>query len=319
MNMLVNLISWITDPNMRWILAGSLLLGLGSGVIGSFAYLRKQSLLGDALAHAALPGICIAFMLSGVKSVGLFIIGAALAGMLATFGISAITRYSRIKQDAALGIVLSVFFGIGIVMLTKIQHSGNGNQSGLDKYMFGQAASMMLSDVYMMGAVAVLLILVSTLLFKEFKLVSFDPGFARGMGMNAAFLEQLLLFMTVVAVVIGIQAVGVVLVAALLITPAVAARYWTDALGFMVILAGLFGALSGVTGTLISGALSNLPTGPVTVLAATSLFLVSALFAPNRGLLAKWVRHWRNRSEVRQHVEGAVVRQSAGAVERGAE
>ncbi|MGG6310184.1 metal ABC transporter permease [Paenibacillus macerans] len=317
--MISNLFQWLTDPNMQWILMGSLLLGLGSGVIGSFTFLRKQSLLGDALAHAALPGICIAFMLSGVKSVGLFMLGAIAAGMLATFGISAITRYSRIKQDAALGIVLSVFFGIGTVMLTKIQHSGNGNQSGLDKYMFGQAASMMLSDVYLMGAVSLLLIAVCALLFKEFKLVSFDPGFARGMGLKVAFLEQLLLLMTVVAVVVGIQAVGVVLVAALLITPAVAARYWTDALGLMVVLAGVFGALSGVTGTLISSTLSNLPTGPVTVLAATALFFVSAVFAPNRGLLAKWVRRLRSRSEVHHHLEMAVIRQNGSAIERGAE
>lgn len=307
------------DPNMQWILMGSLLLGLGSGVIGSFTFLRKQSLLGDALAHAALPGICIAFMLSGVKSVGLFMIGAILSGAAATFGIHAITRYSRIKQDAALGIVLSVFFGIGVVMMTKIQHSGNGNQSGLDKYMFGQAASMMVSDVYLMGIVSLVLVIVCALLFKEFKLISFDPGFARGMGMKVAIYEQLLLLMTVVAVVVGIQAVGVVLVAALLITPAVAARYWTDSLGIMVMLAGVFGALSGVTGTLISGTLTNLPTGPVTVLAATSLFLVSVTFAPNRGLLAKWIRRLRTRNELRTNMEMVVIRQSNQTVERGAE
>ncbi|MFD1178168.1 metal ABC transporter permease [Paenibacillus puldeungensis] len=317
--MLLNIVHWLADPNLQWILMGSLVLGLGSGVIGSFAFLRKQSLLGDALAHAALPGICIAFMLSGVKSIGLFIIGALVSGMLATFGISVITRYSRIKQDAALGIILSTFFGIGIVMMTKIQHSGNGNQSGLDKYLFGQAASMMLEDVYLMGAVSLLLLIMCALLFKEFKLVSFDPGFARGMGLKVAMLEQLMLFMTVVAVVIGIQAVGVVLIAALLITPAVAARYWTDTLGLMVILAGLFGALSGVTGALLSSTLTNLPTGPVTVLAATSLFAVSVLFAPNRGLIAKWIRRWRNRSSVRNSVQLASVHHSDKVLERGME
>ncbi|MBA9084415.1 manganese/zinc/iron transport system permease protein [Fontibacillus solani] len=317
--MLSTLINWLMDPNMQWILMGSLLLGLGSGVIGSFTFLRKQSLLGDALAHAALPGICIAFMLSGVKSVGLFMIGAIISGALATFGIHAITRYSRIKQDAALGIVLSVFFGAGVVMMTKIQHSGNGNQSGLDKYMFGQAASMVMTDVYLMGIVSLILVIVCALLFKEFKLISFDPGFARGMGMKVALLEQLMLLMTVVAVVVGIQAVGVVLVAALLITPAVAARYWTDSLGIMVIMAGIFGALSGVTGTLISGTVSNLPTGPVTVLAATLLFLVSVTFAPNRGLLAKWIRRLRTRNELRGKMEMVVIRQSTQGVERGAE
>lgn len=319
--MLDVMFGWFSDPNMRWILMGSLLLGLGSGVIGSFTFLRKQSLLGDALAHAALPGICIAFMLSGVKSIGLFMIGAILSGMLATFGIHFVTRYSRIKQDAALGIVLTVFFGVGVVLMTKIQHSGNGNQSGLDKYMFGQAASMMLSDVYLMGAVSVILVLICIMFFKEFKLVSFDPGFARGMGLKVGLYEQLLLLLTVVAVVVGIQAVGVVLVAALLITPAVAARYWTDALGIMVILAGLFGALSGVTGTLISSTLSNLPTGPVTVLAATALFVVSIVFAPRRGVVAKWIRHRRTRKDVRRslEVQTASAMISQHAAERGAD
>ncbi|WP_435922323.1 metal ABC transporter permease [Paenibacillus sp. DYY-L-2] len=307
--MFSTLMNWFTDPNMQWILMGSLLLGLGSGVIGSFTFLRKQSLVGDALAHAALPGICIAFMLSGVKSIGLFMLGAMVSGVIATFGIHVITRYSRIKQDAALGIVLSVFFGIGVVLMTKIQHSGNGNQSGLDKYMFGQAASMMLSDVYLVGIVSLILVAACTLLFKEFKLVSFDPGFARGMGLKVGLLEQLLHLMTVIAVVVGIQAVGVVLVAALLITPAVAARYWTDALSVMIVLAGLFGALSGVTGTLISGTLSNLPTGPVTVMAATLLFAVSAVFAPNRGLVARLLRRMRQRSDVKQGY-------AAGAAER---
>lgn len=304
---------------MQWIFMGSLLLGLGSGVIGSFTYLRKQSLLGDALAHAALPGICIAFMLSGVKSIGLFMIGAIISGIIATFGIHAITRYSRIKQDAALGIILSVFFGVGVVMLTKIQHSGNGNQSGLDKYLFGQAASMMLSDVYMMGIVSALLVLICTLLFKELKLVSFDPGFARGLGLKVGLLEQLLLLMTVIAVVVGIQAVGVVLVAALLITPAVSARYWTDSLGIMVILSGVFGAVSGVAGTVISGTLSNLPTGPVTVLAATVFFGISVIFAPARGLLFKWIRRLRSHREIQLNVDKTVMTQNARTLERGAD
>ncbi|AWB45888.1 manganese ABC transporter [Paenibacillus sp. CAA11] len=294
------LMGMLNDPNIRWILLGCLLLGLGSGVIGSFAYLRKQSLLGDTLAHAALPGICIAFMLSGIKSVGLFLLGAILSGMLATFGIYAITRYTRIKQDAAMGIVLSVFFGIGVVLMTQIQHSGNGNQSGLDKYMFGQAASMMLVDVYTMAGVSLVLVVLCALLFKEFKLVSFDPGFAKGLGYPVSLLEQLLLLMTVVAVVVGIQAVGVVLIAALLITPAVGARYWSDKLGWMVNLAGIFGAVSGAAGTLISSGLSNLPTGPVTVLAATALFAVSALIAPKRGALAKLLERRRVRADYLQ-------------------
>ncbi|MBO9606897.1 MAG: metal ABC transporter permease [Paenibacillaceae bacterium] len=278
------------DPNTQWILLGCMLLGLCSGVIGCFAYLRKQSLMGDALAHAALPGICLAFMATGTKSIGFFMVGAAFAGLLATFAIGYVTRHSRIKQDTALGIVLSVFFGFGIVLLTQIQHSDSGNQSGLDKFLFGQAVSMIASDVLVMSIVCLVLVGLCLLLFKEFKLLSFDPGFARGLGLPVALLDQLRMLLIVVAVVVGIQAVGVVLMAALLITPAVSARYWTDRLGVMTALAGLFGALSGFVGTLLSSLGNNLPTGPLSVLAATAWFGVSVMCAPKRGALVKLVR-----------------------------
>ncbi|NEU30711.1 metal ABC transporter permease [bacterium LRH843] len=284
------MLDWLNiflDPNTQWILIGCMLLGISSGVIGSFAYLRKQSLMGDALSHAALPGVCIAFMLSGSKSIFLFLIGAAAAGVIATFGISYITRNTKIKQDSALAIVLSVFFGIGIVLLTEIQHSGAGNQSGLDKFLFGQAAAMVRSDVLIMAVSSIILITVCTILFKEFKLISFDAGFAKGMGFPVAFLEQLIMFLIVMAVVVGLQAVGVVLMSALLITPAVSARYWTERLGVMVLLAGVFGAMSGVVGTFISATANNLPTGPLVVLSATALFIISVIFAPRRGLLSK--------------------------------
>ena len=277
----------VLDPNVQWILFGCMLLGLSSGVIGSFAYLRKQSLMGDALSHAALPGVCIAFMLSGSKSILLFLIGAAAAGLAATFGIGFITRHTRLKQDAALAIVLSLFFGVGIVLLTRIQHSGNGNQSGLDKFLFGQAATMIRSDIAAMAVISIVLIGVCSLLFKEFKLLSFDPGFARGIGYPVAFLEQLIMFLIVIAVVVGIQAVGVVLMAALLITPAVSARYWTEKLGLMVVLSGTFGAVSGMVGTFVSASGNNLPTGPLTVLAATAIFVLSVIAAPGRGIVSK--------------------------------
>ncbi|TMV47352.1 metal ABC transporter permease [Paenibacillus mesophilus] len=285
--MLSKMIELLQDPNVEWILMASVLLGISSGVLGSFSYLRKQSLMGDALAHAALPGVCIAFMLTGSKSILFFLIGAAVAGLIATFGIGYITRHSRIKQDAALGIVLSVFFGLGIVLLTQIQHSDSGNQSGLDKFLFGQAAGMVRSDVITMAIVSCLLVGVCALMYKEFKLLSFDPGFARGLGLPVAILDQLMMFLIVVAVVVGIQAVGVVLMAAMLITPAVSARYWTERLGVMVVLSGLFGGLSGMIGTLISTADDHLPTGPLSVLAATSLFIISVLFAPKRGVVSK--------------------------------
>lgn len=282
-----NITAMLSDPNMRWILLGCMLLGLSSGVIGSFSYLRKQSLVGDTLAHAALPGICIAFMLTGVKSIGVFLVGAGIAGMIATFGIGYLTRHSKLKQDAALGIILTTFFGLGIVLLTFIQHGDYGNQSGLDKFLFGQAAAMVGSDVVTMSIISILLVTICTLLFKQFKLISFDPGFARGIGYPVALLEQLLMLLIVIAVVAGIQAVGVVLISAMLIAPAVSARYWTNSLSAMIALSGLFGALSGALGAWISSSVSSLPTGPVTVLAATLFFIVSVLFGPKRGIVAK--------------------------------
>lgn len=277
----------LQDPNTRWILWGSMLLGLCSGVIGSFAYLRKQSLMGDALSHAALPGVCLAFMLTGTKSTLWFVVGALISGLIATWSIGLITRHSKVKQDAALGIILSVFFGFGIVLLTQIQHSASGNQSGLDKFLFGQAASMVMSDVYTMVGICALLIILCTLFFKELKLVCFDPGFAKGLGYPVGLLDQFIMAMIAVAVVVGIQAVGVVLMAAMLITPAVAARYWTEKLSTMVILSGIFGALSGILGTMLSTLGNSLPTGPLSVLAATVLFLVSVIVGPKRGLLSK--------------------------------
>lgn len=286
----MSLLEIVRDPNTLWILLGTLLLGLSSGVIGCFAYLKKQSLLGDALAHAALPGVCIVFMITGVKSIYSFLIGAALAGVLAVFVISWVTRYSRIKQDGALGIVLTSFFGLGIVLLTRIQQSNYGNQSGLDTFLFGQTASMIMKDVYVMMGVSIVMITVCTLLFKEFKLISFDPGFAKGLGLPVTALDYVLMLLIVGAVVIGIQAVGVVLMSALLITPAVSARYWTEKLHVMVILSGIIGMLSGVLGTILSTIGNGLPTGPLIVLSASVWFLISLLFAPNRGLVAKYIR-----------------------------
>lgn len=282
----------LKDPNAQWILYGSSLLGLSGGVLGSFAYLRKQSLMGDALSHAALPGVCAAFMVTGSKSILGFLAGAAVSGLLATLSIGWMTRHSKLKQDTALGIVLSVFFGFGIVLLTQIQHSPSGNQSGLDKFLFGQAASMVMKDVYTMAGVSVLLLLICSLFYKELKLSSFDTGFAKGIGYPTAVLDQFVLLLILVAVVVGIQAVGVVLMAALLITPAVAARYWTEKLGTMVVLSGLFGAMSGTLGTLLSTIGSNMPTGPLSVLAATAWFLVSLIFGTRKGLMPKLLQKW---------------------------
>ncbi|KAA0548984.1 metal ABC transporter permease [Bacillus sp. BGMRC 2118] len=293
--MLDTLLSLLQDSNTQWVLLGTMLLGLASGVLGSFALLKKQSLLGDAMAHAALPGICLAFLLTGEKSILSFMIGAAVLGYLASFFITMITKHSRIKEDTAIGLVLSVFFGIGIVLLTYIAGLNNGNQTGLNDFIFGQAASLVGADVTMMMAISGVLLITTFLLFKELKLVTFDVQFAQGIGLPVSLLNGLLMLLIVSSVVIGLQAVGVVLMSAMLITPAISARYWTDRLDIMVIISGSIGAISGIVGTLLSTVANGMPTGPLIIISATFIFLISLIFSPKRGLVTKAWRYYKLR------------------------
>jgi manganese/zinc/iron transport system permease protein len=218
------------------------------------------------------------------------LVGAAVTGWLGVRAVEGIVRHSRIKEDAALALTLSVFFGAGIVLLTRIQKSGNAAQAGLDKFLFGQAASLVSSDVWLLGGVTAVVVAAVVLAFKEFKLVAFDPSFAAAIGWPIGGIEFLLSMLTVLAVTVGLQLVGVVLMAAMLVTPAAAARYWTDRLVVMVWIAGLIGAVSGAIGAVVSVVAPRMPTGPWTVVVATGLFVLSLLAAPRRGLLARAYR-----------------------------
>jgi len=288
------------DANTQWVMSGTALLGMAAGVVGVLALLRRRALMGDVLAHAALPGIAAAFLLTGSKTPGPLLTGAAVAGVLGTGAMAAITRYSRLKQDAAMSLVLTVFFGLGIMLLNVVQRMPGGNQSGLDKFLFGQAAAIVPRDVRVIMVLAGALCLLVLVFYKEFKLLAFDQEFGAGLGLPMGRLDLLLNLGLVLAVVTGLESVGVVLMAALLTTPALAARYWTDRLSRMLPLAGLFGALSGVAGTLLSQVGPRMPTGPLIVLAATLLFVVSLLAAPHRGLAARLVRMARTRAQVRR-------------------
>lgn len=287
------------DYTLRNVALGSALLGIVSGVLGCFAVLRRQGLLGDALAHAALPGICIAYLLTGSKATIVLLLGAAIAGWIATFFLLRIVRETIISEDSALGIVLSVFFGFGIMLLTFISKSGDASQAGLDKYLFGQAATLVQENVITMAILGAFALGIVALLYKEFKLLTFDVEFAASLGFNTNALSLLLTSLIVIAVVIGLQTVGVVLMAAMLIGPAVAARQWTNRLGVMIVVAALIGALSGVSGALISISEARLPTGPMVILSLTTFVLLSLLFAPARGLVWDWIRTRRHRAELR--------------------
>ncbi|MFD2512582.1 iron chelate uptake ABC transporter family permease subunit [Pontibacter locisalis] len=284
------------DANVRYVTLGSVLLASSSAVVGCFTLLRKRALVGDAVAHAVLPGVCLAFILSGTKNPLILLIGAFITGWLSLIAIDFITSRSRIKEDTAIGLVLSVFFGVGILLLTAIQHSGNAAQSGLDKFLFGKAASLVGDDLIAFGVVAVLLLIATVLFYKELKLLCFDETFARTIGFPVRGLELLLTTLTVLAVVVGIQAVGVVLMAAMLITPAAAARFWTDRLGLMLVLAALMGAFSGVAGAFVSYTAPAMPTGPWIVLIISMIAILSFAFAPKKGWVARLLRQRTNKT-----------------------
>ncbi len=283
-----------SDYTFRTVAIGAAMLGIVSGALGTFAVLRKQSLLGDAISHAALPGIALAFMLTGTKTPLGLMLGAMIAGWLATLLVSSISFSSRVSYDSALGTILSVFFGFGLVLLTVIQKMPNANQAGLGTFLFGQAAALVTDEVITMcifGAIALIPVL---LFWKEFKVLAFDPEFGHSLGFPIRLLDFLLTSLLVIAIVIGLQTVGVVLMSAMIIAPAVAARQWTNRLGIMVLLGAGFGAFSGIMGAYFSSVMPHLPTGPTIVLVISVFVVVSLLFAPNRGLLWRWVRNRRN-------------------------
>src|SRR5687767_12936050 len=289
MNSLIDFFSF-QDPNIRYVVIGSILLTASSAIVGSFTFLNKRSLVGDAIAHAVLPGICLGFILSGTKNPVFPIGGAFITGWISLVLVDFITRRTRIKEDTAIGLILSVFFGFGIVLLTVIQKSGNAAQSGLDHFLFGKAAALVGDDLYTFAAVAIILLIAVFLLFKEFTLLAFDKDYAQAIGLPVKKIELVLTSLIVLAVVIGIQAVGVVLMAAILITPAAAARFWTDKIKVMFLLASIFGALSGLAGAYISYVAPAMPTGPWIVIVISVIAFVSFFLAPRRGIINRFIR-----------------------------
>jgi manganese/zinc/iron transport system permease protein len=281
---------------LRTVGLGAAFLGIVNGVLGSFAVLRKQSLLGDAISHAALPGIALAFLLTGSKATIVLLLGAAAAGWIGTLLVMNIVKNTRVKYDSALGLVLSVFFGFGLVLLTYIQRMPVASQAGLDTFLFGQAATLLARDVATIGILGLAVLLIVLAVWKEFKLLCFDPDFALSLGFPIRWLDVLLITLLVTSIVIGLQTVGVVLMSAMVVAPAAAARQWTDRLGAMVAISAFFGALAGAGGALVSSLTARLPAGPTIVLCLTAIVLVSLLAAPNRGVVWKWARERVNRN-----------------------
>lgn len=289
-----DLLALLSDHTLQTVAMGTILLGVLSGTLGSFAVLRHQSLLGDMLSHAALPGVALGFIIAGGRHMPSMLLGALATGLAATLLMTLMHRHSRLKLDAILGSLLSVFFAVGVVLLTWIQNNFGAAQAGLDTFLFGQAAAMLRSDVLLMGMVTAVVVIVLTVMWKELKVVTFDPLFAHTLGLRVPLIEGLLLVLVALAVVMGLQMVGVVLMASMVIAPAAAARQWVNRLEPMLVLAAVFGALAGLAGALLSDLQRGLSTGPLIVLAASAIVLFSILFAPARGMI------WEQFARVRQ-------------------
>ena len=298
----------IRDYNTRLVVICTMLLGCACGLMGGFLLLRKRSLMGDTLSHATLPGVGLSFMLlvalgGDGKSLPILLAGAGITGIIGCATVLFIREQTRIKDDAAMGIVLSVFFGAGVAILGVIQKMPEGSAAGLESFIYGKTASIVMSDFQILVFITVCVLTCSLLLFKEFRLLCFDENFAASLGWPVKFLDTLLLALITAVTVAGLQAVGLILIIAFLITPAAAARFWTNQLDRMLILSALIGAASGWIGTSLSAFLPRLPAGAVIVLVAALFFVASMLIGTERGAMIRFLRQSRLEKRMgRQHL-----------------
>jgi manganese/zinc/iron transport system permease protein len=303
---------WSVTTN---VMLGTALLGATAGVIGTFAVLRRRALVGDMLSHAALPGICVAFLILGRRDLIGLSIGALVSGLIGIGVVTLLRRWTRTKEDAAIGIVLSTFFGAGVVLLSIIQQQTTGNQGGLGSYIFGETAGISRHDIRVIAAVAVLCLFIVCLLYKEFELLSFDPEFAGAQGWPTLALDLTMMGTLAIVTIVGLPICGVILMAALIILPGAAARFWSNRLGPLLMIAAIAGASAGIVGTFLASPLTKrlfnaeflnsnkLPPGPLIVLAAAAFFLLSLFFAPQRGIVSRAVSEFRLRLRMaREHL-----------------
>ena len=298
----------LRDYNTGLVVICTILLGCACGLMGGFLLLRKRSLMGDTLSHATLPGVGLSFMLlvalgGDGKSLPILLAGAGITGVIGCAAVLFIREQTRIKDDAAMGIVLSVFFGAGVAILGVIQKMPEGSAAGLESFIYGKTASMVMSDFQILVFITVCVITCSLLLFKEFRLLCFDENFAAVLGWPVKFLDILLLALITAVTVAGLQAVGLILIIAFLITPAAAARFWTNQLDRMLMLSALIGAASGWIGASLSAFFPRLPAGAVIVLVAALFFVVSMLIGTERGVMIRFLRQSQLEKRMgRQHL-----------------
>ncbi len=296
----------LADYNTRLVVVTTAILGLACGMVGSYLLLRKRSLMGDAISHATLPGIAMAYLIMhalgrDAKALAPLLIGAAVAGTAGGLLVLVVRSATRIKDDAAMGIVLSVFFGAGVALLAMINTIPSGSAAGLESFIYGKTASIVFADFQLLAGVSVVAVAVCLFLFKELRLLCFDEAYARSIGRPARFLDMLLMALVTAVTVAGLQAVGLILVIAFLITPAAAARFWTERTAPMLAIAGVIGTVSGWLGASVSAFLPRIPAGAMIVLVAAAIFLLSMLFGTSRGVIQTVRRRLDLQRRVRQH------------------
>lgn len=293
--------------NATLVAIGATLLGVSAGVTGTFLFLRKRALVSDAISHATLPGVCLAFMVlvalggDGRNLIGL-LVGSAISAWIGLLCLNWLTRHTRLAEDAAIGAVLSVFFGFGIVLLTVIQTMGVGRQAGLEGFLLGSTAGMLWADAMIIAVGGAATLLLVMILRRPMMMVAFDPGYAVAQGLPVNRIDLAMMGLVMAVTVVGLKIVGLILIVALLIIPPVTARFWSERSDRVVLLAGLAGGLAGYLGAAISASAPNLPTGPIIVLVSFGFFVLSLLLAPVRGVLAAVLRHLRfqRRVHIRQ-------------------
>jgi manganese/iron transport system permease protein len=249
------------------------------GVIGCHVVLRGMAFIGDAVAHAVFPGLAVAFVISGN-----LVLGGTIAGVLTALLIAVFSQNRRLKEDSVIGVFFVAAFALGVVVISR----DPGYAGSLQQFLFGSITGIPDRDIFVVGLTGLTLLLVAFLLHKEFVAVTLDREMARAVGLRAFWLDVVLYVMVTLAVVISVQTIGNILVLALLVTPASAARLLTDRLGVMMLLAPVIGGVSALVGLYISWSW-DLPVGGTIVLALTAVFLAAWLFAPRHGLVARYV------------------------------
>ncbi|MCH2046157.1 MAG: metal ABC transporter permease [Saprospiraceae bacterium] len=285
------------NPIILNVVIGATILAITSSIVGVFAFLQKKTLVGDAISHAILPGVCLAFMLTNSKNPIYLFAGAFASGWFGSFLIEFISSKSRIKKDSSISIILSLFFGIGMTLLSYIQNHDYSDKSGLNHYLFGSITSITTSDIYLFTSVSLITLFVIYFLFKEFRLVSFDPEFSNSIGINIKVINRVLTSLTVVAIVLGIKAAGVVLMAGMIITPAAIARFWTNKLIIMLNVAVIVAMFSCFFGSYLSY-ISPTPTGPWIVIVMSFIAILSFFFAPKKGIVFRKIKQIQFRNKI---------------------